>query len=98
MPTYEYLCQACGQRIEKYQSITARPIRLCPACGRLQLKRLVGAGSGVLFRGSGFYQTDYRSASYNKAAKAEQEGSSDGKKSKQPGKPDGCSSSESTDH
>ncbi len=68
MPTYEYQCEACGHSFEKFQSITARPIRKCPACGQRKVKRLIGPGAGVIFRGSGFYQTDYRSDSYRKAA------------------------------
>ncbi len=71
MPTYEYQCGACRHRFEAFQSIKARPIRLCPACGRRKVKRLISAGAGVIFRGSGFYQTDYRSESYRKAAEKE---------------------------
>jgi putative FmdB family regulatory protein len=69
MPTYDYECGACGHTFEKFQSITARPIRTCPRCGQRKVRRLLGAGAGVIFRGSGFYQTDYRSESYKKAAK-----------------------------
>lgn len=79
MPTYEYECQACGHSFELYQQITARPTRVCPSCGERRVKRLIGTGAGVLFRGSGFYQTDYRSASYKKAAKAETAGGDSGK-------------------
>ena len=68
MPTYEYACNACGHEFEKFQSITARPIRTCPECGLRKVRRLIGAGAGILFKGSGFYQTDYRSESYRKAA------------------------------
>jgi len=68
MPTYEYECEACGHRFEKFQSITARPIRRCPRCDRQKVRRLIGGGAGILFKGSGFYQTDYRSESYRKAA------------------------------
>ena len=75
MPTYDYECQACGRAFEKFQSITARPIRKCPFCGRLKVKRLIGAGAGIIFRGSGFYQTDYRSESYRKAAEKEKNAS-----------------------
>jgi putative FmdB family regulatory protein len=69
MPTYEYQCQHCGYDFEEYQQITARPLRRCPSCGQTALKRLIGTGAGVLFRGSGFYQTDYRSSGYKEAAK-----------------------------
>ena len=68
MPTYEYECEACDRRFEKLQPITAGPLKKCPACGRLRLRRLIGSGGGVIFKGSGFYQTDYRSDSYRKAA------------------------------
>jgi len=71
MPTYEYRCEACGHTLEEFQSITAAPLRKCPGCGRSRLQRLIGTGAGVLFRGSGFYETDYRSESYKKAAEAE---------------------------
>jgi putative FmdB family regulatory protein len=71
MPTYEYVCENCGNQLEKFQSITAKPLRKCPACGKNKLKRLIGAGAGVIFKGSGFYATDYRSEGYTKAAKSE---------------------------
>ena len=71
MPTYEYICEKCGYRFEKLQSITAKAIRKCPNCGKPALKRLIGTGAGIIFKGSGFYATDYRSESYKKAAKSE---------------------------
>jgi putative FmdB family regulatory protein len=71
MPTYEYTCENCGYRFEKLQSITARAIRKCPKCSKPALKRLIGTGAGIIFKGSGFYATDYRSESYKKAAKSE---------------------------
>ena len=71
MPTYDYRCKACGHALELFQSITEGAKRKCPACGKNQLERLIGAGAGILFKGSGFYQTDYRSSAYEKAAKAE---------------------------
>ena len=71
MPTYEYQCSKCGHEFETFQSMTARVMKKCPACGRLSLKRLIGTGGAVLFKGSGFYATDYRSESYRQAAKAE---------------------------
>lgn len=71
MPTYEYICENCGCEFERFQSITARPLRKCPECGKSTLKRLVGTGSGIIFKGSGFYQTDYRSESYKKGEKSE---------------------------
>lgn len=71
MPTYEYACERCGHEFEEFQSITAKPLKKCPQCGALRLRRLIGTGGGVIFKGSGFYQTDYRSESYKKAAEAE---------------------------
>jgi putative FmdB family regulatory protein len=76
MPTYEYECSSCGNRFEKFQSITAAPVKRCPKCGK-KVKRLFGGGAGVIFKGSGFYSTDYRSESYKKAAKAEKDSRSD---------------------
>lgn len=78
MPTYEYSCVACGFCFEQFQSITARPLRKCPQCGRMQLNRLIGTGAGILFKGNGFYETDYRSDSYKQAQKKEGQGSSGG--------------------
>ncbi len=71
MPTYEYLCEACGHKFEKFQPITAAALRKCPHCGKQKLKRLIGAGSGMIFRGSGFYTTDYRDSAYKEKAKAD---------------------------
>ena len=94
MPTYEYLCQACGHEFELFQSMSASVKRKCPDCGKLKLKRLIGIGSGVIFKGSGFYQTDYRSDSYKKAAEAEKKASEpktskkDEKKTESKSKPD----------
>ncbi len=68
MPTYEYQCQKCRHRLEAFQSITAKPLRTCPKC-RGRLTRLLGSGAGFLFKGSGFYITDYRSTSYREAKK-----------------------------
>lgn len=71
MPTYDYECLACGETFERFQSITDEPLRRCPKCRRAKVRRLIGAGAGLLFRGSGFYTTDYRSAEYQSQAKAE---------------------------
>jgi len=73
MPTYEYHCDACGHSFDEFQSITADPLTKCPECKKKKLRRAFGTGAAVLFRGSGFYETDYRSESYKSAAKAEQE-------------------------
>lgn len=72
MPTYEYECP-CGHRFEAFQNITDPPLRKCPACGKRKLRRLIGAGAAIIFKGSGFYQTDYRSKEYKEKAKAEKE-------------------------
>jgi len=71
MPTYDYVCDACGHVWDEFQSITAKPTKKCPECGKPKAKRKIGAGAGIIFRGSGFYQTDYRSDSYKKAAEAD---------------------------
>lgn len=77
MPTYEYHCDACGNDFEEFQSITSKPIRKCPKCGKLKVRRLIGTGSGMIFKGSGFYITDYRSEGYKDSAKADQGGGKD---------------------
>jgi putative FmdB family regulatory protein len=71
MPTYDYQCTACDHEFEVFQPISAPVKRKCPECGELRLKRLIGAGAAVMFKGSGFYQTDYRSESYKKRAAEE---------------------------
>jgi putative FmdB family regulatory protein len=71
MPTYDYKCDACRHKFEQSQSITAGPLKKCPKCGKLKLKRLLGTGVGVIFKGSGFYETDYRSDSYKKSAQSD---------------------------
>jgi putative FmdB family regulatory protein len=71
MPTYEYECTACGKHLEHFQSMKDAPIRKCPKCGKLRLKRLISGGVGVIFKGSGFYTTDYRSSSYNESKKSD---------------------------
>lgn len=69
MPTYEYECGACGHRFEKYQSMTEKPVKNCPKCGKSKAQRMISGGAGVIFKGSGFYQTDYRSQGYRESAK-----------------------------
>ncbi len=76
MPTYDYRCGSCGHEFELFQSMTAKPERVCPKCRRAALTRLIGTGAALLFKGSGFYQTDYRSESYKKAAEADAKGPS----------------------
>lgn len=68
MPTYEYKCNNCGRHFEYFQSMKDEPMKRCPVCNQDTLKRLLGTGAGILFKGTGFYQTDYRSDSYKKAA------------------------------
>jgi putative FmdB family regulatory protein len=71
MPTYEYACSACGHTFEEFQSIKAKPTIICPKCKKKKVQRLISAGAGFIFKGSGFYQTDYRSEAYKTAAKAD---------------------------
>lgn len=75
MPTYEYECERCGRVLEKFQRITDAPLKRCPLC-RGKVNRRIGTGAGVIFKGSGFYCTDYRSESYKKAVQAEKSGGS----------------------
>ncbi len=83
MPTYEYECPECGYKFEKFESITAEHRAKCPECGA-RCRRLISAGAGVIYKGPGFYTTDYRSESYKKAAKKDREaaGTGGGKKTK----------------
>lgn len=106
MPTYDYECDACGHTFELFQSISADPEKKCPKCKKLKLRRLIGTGAAVMFKGSGFYQTDYRSDSYKKSAAADKtptdssssssSASSDSSASKSDSKTTSSSSSEST--
>lgn len=79
MPTYEYICDACETEFEKFQPITAEPIKVCPECGKKKVRRKISTGAGILFKGGGFYETDYRSKSYNDAKKKDSEASSPAK-------------------
>lgn len=99
MPTYEYECTACGHKFEEWQSITADPITKCPECKKKKVKRLLGTGGAIIFKGSGYYQTDYRSESYKKAEKADSASSSSDSKSsesKSSTSADGASSASSS--
>jgi putative FmdB family regulatory protein len=71
MPTYDYVCDGCGHAFELFQSMTEGVKKTCPKCGKKKLRRLIGAGGAIVFKGSGFYKTDYRSDSYKKAAEAD---------------------------
>ncbi|MBC8379613.1 MAG: zinc ribbon domain-containing protein [Planctomycetes bacterium] len=79
MPTYDYRCDNCEHTMEVFQSITASVKKKCPECGKLKLKRLLGTGAGLIFKGSGFYETDYRSDSYKKGAEGEKKSTSETK-------------------
>ncbi|MCC6241106.1 MAG: zinc ribbon domain-containing protein [Phycisphaerales bacterium] len=68
MPTYDYKCSACGHKFERFQSMSSPPVTKCPHCGKKKVKRLLGTGAGLIFKGSGFYITDYRDSSYKDAA------------------------------
>ena len=75
MPTYDYECDACGHEFELFQGINESHKRKCPECGKSKLRRLFGTGAAIMFKGSGFYETDYRSESYKKGADAEKKAS-----------------------
>ncbi len=77
MPTYDYRCDACGHELEIFQSMKDSPKRKCPECGKQKLQRVIGTGAGIIFKGSGFYETDYRSESYKKGAEADKKASSE---------------------
>jgi putative FmdB family regulatory protein len=74
MPTYDYVCDQCQHEFEAFESIKADPQKVCPSCSEPRLRRKIGAGAAILFKGSGFYQTDYRSDSYKKRAEADKPG------------------------
>ncbi len=96
MPTYDYECDACDHKFELYQSITADPEKTCPKCKKKKLRRLIGTGGAIVFKGSGFYQTDYRSETYKKSASADSSASgSSSEKSSSDGKPASDASSTS---
>ncbi|TWU66648.1 MULTISPECIES: FmdB family zinc ribbon protein [Crateriforma] len=75
MPTYDYECDACGHEMELFQGINDPVKKKCPECGKSKLRRLFGSGAAIMFKGSGFYETDYRSDSYKKGAAADKKSS-----------------------
>ncbi len=98
MPTYDYTCDACQQQWEEFQSIKAEPLKKCPHCKKNKARRLISGGGGFLFKGSGFYITDYRSDSYKKSADADKSSGSTPAKSetKSESKPEAKSSGSSS--
>lgn len=100
MPTYDYECEACDHKFELFQSISADPEKKCPKCKKMKLRRLIGTGAAVVFKGSGFYQTDYRSDSYKKSAAADStskgDSSSSSGSSSESSKSDGAASKSSS--
>ena len=81
MPTYDYVCDACDHKFEQFQSMKDDALTKCPKCKKKKLRRLFGAGAAIVFKGSGFYQTDYRSESYKKSAAADKSSSGGGESS-----------------
>lgn len=76
MPTYEYICKNCEHEFEEFQSMSAAALKKCPECGKNTLERKIGLGGGIIFKGGGFYETDYRSDSYKKAAESDSKAAS----------------------
>lgn len=87
MPTYDYVCVKCRHEFEHFQGIKDEPLKRCPKCAKTGVKRQIGGGAGLLFKGSGFYITDYRSEGYKASAKSEAAPSSAGKTETKPAKP-----------
>ncbi len=96
MPTYDYECDACSHSFELFQSISEPVKKKCPECGKPKLRRLFGTGAAVMFKGSGFYQTDYRSDSYKKAAEKDKPASESKSESKSEAKSESATDSKST--
>ena len=96
MPTYEYRCHACDNKWEEFQSIKAEPTKKCPKCKKAKAERIISAGGGILFKGTGFYQTDYRSESYKKGADAAKKASEGSSGSSDSGKSSGGDSGKSS--
>ena len=79
MPTYEYACPKCGHQFEQFQSMRDLPLKTCPKCGKSGLKRLIGGGAGLIFKGSGFYITDHKNKGMASSASKEAKGASETK-------------------
>ncbi|MBU4285820.1 MAG: zinc ribbon domain-containing protein [Verrucomicrobia bacterium] len=97
MPTYEYECRDCHHQFELFQNITAKPITRCPKCKKNKVRRLIGRGAGIIFKGSGFHQTDYRSDHYKKQSAADKPGaqtSKPGAEASKPASKDGAKAAE----
>jgi putative FmdB family regulatory protein len=88
VPTYDYVCEACGHEFEAFHAMSAPPLRTCPECGKRKLVRRIGAGAGLIFKGSGFYATDYKSTPRGEASKTQKDGEEKAGESKkgEPGK------------
>ncbi|HHI67779.1 MAG TPA: zinc ribbon domain-containing protein [Planctomycetes bacterium] len=98
MPTYDYKCKACGHTFALFQSMTENPKKKCPSCGRMTLVRLIGTGSGIIFKGSGFYETDYKrrngkATASHKSQSPKEAGGGEASSKKEETKPAGTSSS-----
>lgn len=91
MPTYDYVCEACGHAFEQFQSISEPELEKCPECKKKKLRRLMGTGAALMFKGSGFYTTDYRSESYKKSASADKPSGGEGKSGGDSGKSESSS-------
>lgn len=88
MPTYDYRCKSCKHAFEEFQSMTAKVLKKCPACGKPALERLIGTGAALVFKGSGFYQTDYRSEGYKRSAESDKPKDAGKAETKSESKPD----------
>lgn len=95
MPTYDYVCTACDHAFELFQQMSAEVETICPKCGKTSLKRLIGTGAAVLFKGSGFYETDYRTRSYKSGAEADKKAGDSSTSSGDSTSPSGESTSKS---
>ena len=95
MPTYEYICRACEHEFEEFQSIKADPIKVCPKCRKKKVERKISTGGAVIFKGGGFYETDYRSEGYKSAADADKKAAEGKPESKSEVKPDSKSEAKS---